>query len=331
MCFFPANNGMAVAVENFLSIARNVFSVPVEDSIIAAVFAMGPVVDPYTKPLEIALSAGLNATLPMDVFYSWVAKIESPHVKHLPLMNPVHALLAVILYSVVIFAGSQIMKGFNKFTLKSYSWLHNLILTALSLYTAVKVVLLSHSNGIRIYAFLNNVNHSPSGLQLAKVCWLFYFAKFPELLDTVIMMLKKNNRQISFLHVYHHSTILLMMWLVVAWAPGGEFCLSVFLNSSVHVVMYGYYLLSSMGIKQVSVIKYYITAMQMTQFLILLTQAIFDSVSEYLHPGSTNFPWQIAQMNISYMVSMLLLFGNFYIQDKRRIAKEKAGPKNKKE
>ncbi|KAJ3125499.1 hypothetical protein HK100_010769 [Physocladia obscura] len=322
---------MATAVENFGNIAQNLFFVPVEDSIIAAVFAVGAVIDPYTKPLETALSASLNATLPMDAFYSWVARIESPHVKYLPLMNPVHALLAVILYGFVILSGCQIMKGFNKFTLKSYSWWHNLILTALSLYTAVKVVLLSHSNGIRIYAFLNNVNHSPSGLQLAKVCWLFYFAKFPELLDTVIMMLKKNNRQISFLHVYHHSTILFMMWLVVTWAPGGEFCLSVFLNSSVHVVMYGYYLLSSMGIKQVSVIKYYITGMQMTQFLILLTQAIFDSVSEYLHPGSTNFPSQIAQINISYMVTMLMLFGNFYIQDKQRIAREKVALKIKKQ
>jgi len=38
---------------------------------------------------------------------------------------------------------------------------------------------------------------------MAKIIWVFYVSKIVEFIDTVIMVLKKNNRQVSFLHVYH--------------------------------------------------------------------------------------------------------------------------------
>ena len=40
--------------------------------------------------------------------------------------------------------------------------------------------------------------------------------------DQVIMILKQNYRQVSFLHVYHHVTIFGIWWLVTFTAPGGE-------------------------------------------------------------------------------------------------------------
>jgi hypothetical protein len=41
--------------------------------------------------------------------------------------------------------------------------------------------------------------------------YLYYFSKFYELLDTVILVLKK--KPLSFLHVYHHSLVIVMCWL----------------------------------------------------------------------------------------------------------------------
>lgn len=52
--------------------------------------------------------------------------------------------------------------------------------------------------------------------------WLFYFSKIMEFVDTMIMVVKKNNRQISFLHVYHHCSIFTIWWLVTFVAPNGE-------------------------------------------------------------------------------------------------------------
>jgi hypothetical protein len=38
----------------------------------------------------------------------------------------------------------------------------------------------------------------------------------------IIMVLKRNTRQITFLHVYHHSSIALIWWIIAYHAPGGE-------------------------------------------------------------------------------------------------------------
>ena len=45
------------------------------------------------------------------------------------------------------------------------------------------------------------------------------------------MVLKKNNRQITFLHVYHHCSIFVIWWAVVYIAPNGETYFSAALNS----------------------------------------------------------------------------------------------------
>ncbi|KAJ1328432.1 hypothetical protein BSLG_010164 [Batrachochytrium salamandrivorans] len=164
---------------------------------------------------------------------------------------------------------------------------------------------------------------------MAKILWLFYFSKLPEFIDTFIMVLKKNFHQISFLHVYHHGSILAVQWLVVLWAPGGESALSTILNSSVHVVMYGYYLCMALGWKSVSFIKPFITLFQMTQFCYLLTQGIVCWYMPSQDPTYSNYPPQLGAILVFYMLSMLALFGNFFIKDRRRAAKAKLDAKLK--
>ena len=100
----------------------------------------------------------------------------------------------------------------------------------------------------------------------------FYFSKLPEFIDTVIMMLKRNYHQVSFLHVYHHSSIFLIWWLVTFLAPTGEAWYSAMLNSFIHVIMYGYYFSAAIGFRGVDFVKRYITMMQMTQFVTMMGQ-----------------------------------------------------------
>jgi hypothetical protein len=57
----------------------------------------------------------------------------------------------------------------------------------------------------------------------------------------VFMALKNNYRQISFLHVYHHSSVFMFWWAVVYYGPGGDSYFSCLLNSGIHVFMYAYY------------------------------------------------------------------------------------------
>lgn len=73
-------------------------------------------------------------------------------------------------------------------------------------------------------------------LQIASALWWYYFSKLIELLDTVFFLLRKKTRQISFLHVYHHSTMPILWWIGVKWVPGGQ-CECMFIS----VIYVGFY------------------------------------------------------------------------------------------
>lgn len=76
--------------------------------------------------------------------------------------------------------------------------------------------------------------------------FMFVVSKFPELVDTAFIVLRK--RKLIFLHWYHHVTVLVLTFV------GGSTKQSAALwfmsmNYSVHAVMYFYYFLSAVGIR----------------------------------------------------------------------------------
>lgn len=103
-----------------------------------------------------------------------------------------------------------------------------------------------------------------------KVCHIFLYSRILELIDTLWICLRKKNRQISFLHVFHHSFVLLMTWFYFRLAPGGSSAMFPIVNGMVHSVMYTYYILSTFhSIKPYLWWKRYVTTLQLIQFIIL--------------------------------------------------------------
>jgi hypothetical protein len=45
---------------------------------------------------------------------------------------------------------------------------------------------------------------------------------YPYLVLQFIFILRKKDNQISFLHVYHHSSVLMMWWIGAKWIAGGS-------------------------------------------------------------------------------------------------------------
>lgn len=68
-------------------------------------------------------------------------------------------------------------------------------------------------------------------------------------MDTVFIVLAKKERQFSFLHCFHHSTVGIAVWYGMWWSPSGDSYLPTLLNSLVHLCMYSYYLMSTLGLK----------------------------------------------------------------------------------
>jgi len=59
-------------------------------------------------------------------------------------------------------------------------------------------------------------------LQIAGAVWWYYFSKMIEFCDTFFFILRKKNNQLTFLHVYHHSTMFSLWWIGIKWVPSGS-------------------------------------------------------------------------------------------------------------
>ena len=57
-------------------------------------------------------------------------------------------------------------------------------------------------------------------IQRAKLGWFICVLKATDMLDTIFFILRKSERQITFLHVFHHVTTFLLMWLYVKFSIG---------------------------------------------------------------------------------------------------------------
>ena len=68
--------------------------------------------------------------------------------------------------------------------------------------------------------------------------WLFFANKYLELLDTIWIILRKKFNQLSFLHVYHHSTILLVFLPLASYISTGKSqSLHIFINFEISIVL----------------------------------------------------------------------------------------------
>lgn len=89
--------------------------------------------------------------------------------------------------------------------------------------------------------------------------------------------------QVTFLHVYHHSLMMVGSWAFLKFTPSESVVFMGLLNSLVHVFMYAYYGLTALGpavAKHLNPYKKYITRLQLVSLLEMLV--LFLSVSHDL-------------------------------------------------
>jgi elongation of very long chain fatty acids protein 7 len=127
----------------------------------------------------------------------------------------------------------------------------------------------------------------------------------------VFIVLKKNNRQLSFLHRYHHFGICLGTYCIAKWTAGGTASVLGIINSFVHSVMYSYYFFTAFKpeLKKSIWWKKYITQIQLVQFAFLAVYYL----RHLLSPScgySRVFSWAIFVQSFF----MLAMFGDFYVK-----------------
>jgi len=221
-----------------------------------------------------------------------------------------------IAYVGFVVIGQKLMIQRQKFDLFYLRILHNGLLTAFNFYLVVEILRQAASTG-----WYTPIVRDDRGLGMAKILYLFYISKMWEFLDTIIMVLRKSNNQISFLHVYHHVSVTMMWWFNMTYYPGGEAWPSAWLNSFVHVWMYSYYFLASMDIQ--SWWKKYLTQLQISQLSLFVLQGFF-----IYFQANRNFRF-IGVVNSVYALTILILFIDFYVRSYNTKSEKAANAKKK--
>ncbi|KPA84645.1 long chain polyunsaturated fatty acid elongation enzyme-like protein [Leptomonas pyrrhocoris] len=256
---------------------------------------------------------------PYAAAQQWVHVNQHPFAKRLPYLNPWHCIASILGYFAVIVTFRLFGRFLGKCTCRNLGLFHNLGLHLLSLYMSVGLMVSARAAGYTVWN--NAAGTSRAEWRIAKLIWLFYVSKVVEWVDTLIMLLKQNYHQVSFLHIYHHATIFAMWWLASMKAPGGEAYYSAMVNSAIHVVMYGYYFLTllfpSGAVRSVlNRFKFVITKGQMTQFAFNCMQSAYDLV--LVPRAQLKYSAPLLQALFWYMISLLALFGNFLMKGSKR-------------
>ncbi|XP_066039751.1 very long chain fatty acid elongase 4-like isoform X1 [Chamaea fasciata] len=282
-------------------------------------------------------------------FYNWVLESGDPRTDPWPLVySPVPVTLVFTSYLLMVALGPSCMRQRQRLELRAPLLAYNLAMVALSSYMfyefLVTSVLANYSYlcqpvdysrselGMRTlggqgYSVVENVlilgkalNAVPcAAQQMARVCWWFFFSKVIELLDTVFLILRKKQEQVTFLHVYHHGSMLFNWWSGVKYVPGGQAFFIGMLNSFVHIFMYGYYALASLGPRMHRYLwwKRYLTILQMCQFVAIAAHSSYNLFTECPFPDGFNTAVFL------YILSLLALFLRFYYRTYIRGKREK--------
>ncbi|CAG9539420.1 unnamed protein product [Cercopithifilaria johnstoni] len=216
-----------------------------------------------------------------------------------------------VLYVITIFSIKLVMTRFKPFQLTAALNFWNTWLAVFSVlgsfFTSIALFSEIYNHGlVASYTKMGDFFEGTSGYW----SWLFCLSKFAELGDTILIVLRK--KPLIFLHWYHH--VLTLNYGIISYSQHTPYnTWIIWLNFTVHSVMYSYYLLRSVNIRVPATIARNITSLQMLQFiitlLILMHVGYLMAIGEAVD-GTLSTYLLCLGMEISYVI----LFANFYYQ-----------------
>lgn len=254
-------------------------------------------------------------------FDDWFMTAFGPqhsYTRGMPFMTPHAVATMALLYLAVVVLGYLVVRssGF-KLKMKPVMRIYNAFMVCLSFYMGTKSILLARASNMSLFCV--PLATGTAGMDMARLTWLFTFSKVVEFLDTFFMLAEGRLRQVSFLHVYHHVTIL-AFWFCISWiVPGSDGYFSLAGNSFIHVAMYSYYLLASFGYSPWW--KYYMTKAQILQFVLFCVQSVY--VGYIRTEKHCAFPNILSRGLLWYMLTLIALFMHFLVTNKGKSAKKR--------
>ncbi|XP_055352242.1 elongation of very long chain fatty acids protein 2-like isoform X2 [Paramacrobiotus metropolitanus] len=211
-------------------------------------------------------------------------------------------------YLLFVWLGPRIMRQRPACELRRLMLVYNVVMVVWSGWMFAELLINSQLAGYNYFCTPYSVSFAPTELRIVRALWAYYVSKAVEFLDTVFMVLKKKEKQLTFLHVYHHAVMFPLWYFVMMDGPCCQAVFSAMLNSFVHVVMYSYYALALFpALHPYLWWKRYLTQLQLVQFLCVITATLTGLLT------GCDYPFWLHVVNIAFLVSLVILFSRFYI------------------
>lgn len=243
--------------------------------------------------------------------YEKLLASADPRVEDLLLMqSPVPIVTICLTYIYFVLSlGPKLMQDRKPFNLRYVLIIYNLgqtIFSAVCFYLAVEHWLKNYGWGLRCYP-INYHSNTPEELWGIKLCHAYFLSKISELCDTIFFVLKKKNKHVSLLHVFHHAAMPFSVWVGVKYHPGGNLAFFGLPNLFVHIFMYMYYMVAAMGPQYQKYIwwKRHITEMQLAQFGLVMLYMLYVSFT-------CNLNMRLVTWILCLDVAFVILFLDFY-------------------
>lgn len=222
--------------------------------------------------------------------------------------GPQRLIVMVLIYLVFILkVGPYLMHKRQAFELRSLVRIYNFFNIFMNVWLAYKGIRLC-GNGA---SFFNCHCLDRDYEKYSVYIDIFILSRVVDFLDTIFFVLRKKNSQITLLHVFHHATVPLVIYLVAVFSMTPFSGFLIVLNALVHVFMYTYYFLATFPTLAPKLWwKKYITRIQIGQFVAAL---IYFTLGYILLPRFCDNPPMVAVVtNLLSALVFLLLFLSFY-------------------
>mmetsp|Transcript_2352 Transcript_2352/g.2450 ORF Transcript_2352/g.2450 Transcript_2352/m.2450 type:complete len:215 (+) Transcript_2352:116-760(+) len=184
-----------------------------------------------------------------------------------------------------------------------FKFAYNMIQVMLCSYMCIEAGVRAYTAG---YSILPCNKFNSADPPIAFILYVFYISKILDFFDTFFIIAENRWKQLSFLHVYHHTSIFLFYWLNLNVGYDGDVYVTIVLNGFIHTVMYTYYFVS-LHTRDIWW-KSALTMCQMVQFVVMNAQAMYLISTE-----CTEFPRNITLAYGYYIVTLLILFAHFFV------------------
>lgn len=216
-----------------------------------------------------------------------------------------------LVYLAFVGIGSVVMPSLPAMDPYPIKFIYNVSQIFLCAYMTIEAGMLAYRNG---YTVMPCIDFDVKNPPLANLLWLFYISKVWDFWDTIFIVLGKKWRQLSFLHVYHHTTIFLFYWLNANVMYDGDIYLTILLNGFIHTVMYTYYFICmhtkdpKSGKSLPIWWKSSLTSFQLIQFTLMMTQS-----SLLVFNGCDKLSLRVTIVYFVYILSLFFLFAQFFV------------------